>query len=233
METWAATRGTAAICGTTHKTVRRILEAHDATTTTGAAAGSTVSEEAGRSVERTGRVRNYDEVADLVAEGQEDRGPDLGEAAAARRAGGGLCRVAAELPPARRRRQRVLATWPGPRWWASAGGVDTRRHAGHRLGRRATRRAGRACVLCGAGRRITRPYGRRRRSRPGRLPEQQGHEDLTPELVFKLRRLAGHWEAVRDGKPLSAGSSARELRPPLGKRRTSVMFVPIRDKNRS
>jgi transposase len=64
-------RGAAAICGTTHKTVRRIIEAHEAATTGGAtigAAAGTVGEESGQSVERAVRVRNYDEVADLVEE---------------------------------------------------------------------------------------------------------------------------------------------------------------------
>ena len=45
-------RGAAAICGTTHKTVKRIIEQHDAGNVT---------------VEKQPRVRNYDEVADLVA----------------------------------------------------------------------------------------------------------------------------------------------------------------------
>ncbi len=45
-------RGAAAICGTTHKTVRRVIEAHNA---------------GGVGVEKAPRVRNYDEVADLVA----------------------------------------------------------------------------------------------------------------------------------------------------------------------
>ncbi len=47
-------RGAAAICGTTHKTVRRIIEAHEATSS-----GALAPEP---------RARNYDEVADLVAE---------------------------------------------------------------------------------------------------------------------------------------------------------------------
>ncbi|MGH3926565.1 MAG: IS21 family transposase, partial [Pseudonocardiaceae bacterium] len=50
-------RGAAAICGTTHKTVRRIIEAHEAAATTGQA-----------TVEGVPRVRNYEEVADLVAQ---------------------------------------------------------------------------------------------------------------------------------------------------------------------
>jgi transposase len=48
-------RGAAAICGTTHKTVRRIIEAHEAATT-GVVSAKSV------------RPRNYDEVAELVAE---------------------------------------------------------------------------------------------------------------------------------------------------------------------
>lgn len=57
-------RGAAAICGTTHKTVRRIIEAHEAATATSTA----VLETAGVSVERAVRAHNFDEVADLVAE---------------------------------------------------------------------------------------------------------------------------------------------------------------------
>jgi transposase len=49
-------RGAAAICGTTHKTVKRIIEAHEA-----ASSGGPLSA-------RGPRSRNYDEVADLVAE---------------------------------------------------------------------------------------------------------------------------------------------------------------------
>ncbi|HEY0773526.1 MAG TPA: IS21 family transposase [Nocardioidaceae bacterium] len=48
-------RGAAAICGTTHKTVRRIIEAHEAATN-GVVPATRV------------RPRNYDEVADLVAQ---------------------------------------------------------------------------------------------------------------------------------------------------------------------
>ena len=50
-------RGAAAICGTTHKTVKRIIEQHQA--------GGAVSG-------RVPRVRNYDAVADLVAERVKD-----------------------------------------------------------------------------------------------------------------------------------------------------------------
>lgn len=49
-------RGAAAICGTTHKTVKRIIEAHEA-----ASNGAVVPA-------REPRSRNYDEVVDLVAE---------------------------------------------------------------------------------------------------------------------------------------------------------------------
>ena len=82
-------RGAAELCGTTHKTVKRIVTAHQAE----------------QPVERKERGHNYDEVAELVAErGGEDAREDLGEAAVAGGAGGGLCRVAAELPPAGRGR---------------------------------------------------------------------------------------------------------------------------------
>jgi hypothetical protein len=50
-------RGAAAICGTTHKTVKRIIERHQA---------------GGVAVEKTPRVRNYDEVTDLVAKRVKD-----------------------------------------------------------------------------------------------------------------------------------------------------------------
>jgi transposase len=49
-------RGAAAICGTTHKTVRRIIEAHEATS------GGAVPPA------RSSRPRNYEQVAELVAE---------------------------------------------------------------------------------------------------------------------------------------------------------------------
>jgi hypothetical protein len=49
-------RGAAAICGTTHKTVKRIIEQHEASS-----AGVAP-------VDRVQRARNFDEVADLVAE---------------------------------------------------------------------------------------------------------------------------------------------------------------------
>jgi len=45
-------RGAAAVCGTTHKTVKKIIEAH----------------EAGERPQRTRRSRNFDPVADLVVE---------------------------------------------------------------------------------------------------------------------------------------------------------------------
>jgi transposase len=51
-------RGAAAICGTTHKTVKRIIEQHEA-------AGE-------QPAEKAPRVRNYDEVADLVAKRVKD-----------------------------------------------------------------------------------------------------------------------------------------------------------------
>jgi len=50
-------RGAAVICGTTHKTVKRIIEAHNA---------------GGAGVAKQHRARNYDEVADLVAKRVKD-----------------------------------------------------------------------------------------------------------------------------------------------------------------
>lgn len=50
-------RGAAAICGTTHKTVKRVIEAHNASS---GAAGVPVAP-------KVPRARNYDEVTDLVA----------------------------------------------------------------------------------------------------------------------------------------------------------------------
>ena len=69
-------RGAAAICGTTHKTVKRIIEAHEA----GAGAGR---EDAAGQQLRRGRRPGREA-------GQGHRGPDLGQAAAAGGAGGGL-----------------------------------------------------------------------------------------------------------------------------------------------
>ena len=56
-------RGAAAICGTTHKTVKRIIEAHEATSS-GAAP-----------VPRVQRSKNYEAVAELVAEKASGPGP--------------------------------------------------------------------------------------------------------------------------------------------------------------
>lgn len=56
-------RGAAAMCGTTHKTVKRVIEAHNAAGQSGGDAGATGV--AGAS--KAPRARNYDEVADLVA----------------------------------------------------------------------------------------------------------------------------------------------------------------------
>ena len=58
------------ICGTTHKTVKRVIEAQNA-------GGAGV-------VGKQPRARNYDEVADLVAKRVKTRhlGPNLGEAVA-------------------------------------------------------------------------------------------------------------------------------------------------------
>ena len=96
-------RGAAAICGTTHKTVKRIIERHEA----GSAARG--SQRAPRATElRRGRRPGR-------GEGAEDVGADLGEAAAAGGPGGGLCGVGAELPPAGRRGEDGVAARQAPR----------------------------------------------------------------------------------------------------------------------
>ena len=62
-------RGAAQLCGTTHKTVRRIVERHNA---------------GGAAPPRKDRGHNYDPVAELVADRvQRQPGADLGQAAAA------------------------------------------------------------------------------------------------------------------------------------------------------
>ena len=67
-------RGAAQICGTTHKTVRRVVERHNA---------------GGAAPRRKDRGHNYDEVRALVAERvRVVARADLGQAAAAGRAGG-------------------------------------------------------------------------------------------------------------------------------------------------
>ena len=100
-------RGAAAISGTTPKTVRRVIARHEA---------------GGGAPPRSPREHNYDTVAALVAERvEQDVGPDLGEAAAAGGAGGGVWRVAAEFPAAGRGAKAGVAGGPSPR--PPSGGV--------------------------------------------------------------------------------------------------------------
>ena len=78
-------RGAAEICGTTHKTVRRVIER--------AEAGET-----GRVP--VARARNYDAGDRGGREAGEGIGrSDLGEAAVAGRQGGGVSGITEELPP--------------------------------------------------------------------------------------------------------------------------------------
>ncbi|MDQ6784542.1 MAG: hypothetical protein M3063_14105 [Actinomycetota bacterium] len=68
-------RGAADMCGTTHKTAKRIIDGHQA--------GKEVTPA------RAARARNYDIVVEVVsARVKEDLGADLGEAAPARGEGG-------------------------------------------------------------------------------------------------------------------------------------------------
>ena len=71
--------GAAGICGTTHKTVRRVVEAHEA----GSAGQGQPA--------RKDRDKNYDGMRVLVAgPGREVVRPDLGQAAASGREGSGV-----------------------------------------------------------------------------------------------------------------------------------------------
>ena len=117
-------RGAAAICGTTHKTVRRVVEAHEA------AAGRPGRARTGAITTRTSRGL----VAERVG---EEPGPDLGEAAAAGRAGGRVCgsarnfrRLVAEAKaqwrPGHHRGRRPAVWTPGDTLvidWGSQGGL--------------------------------------------------------------------------------------------------------------
>jgi hypothetical protein len=86
-------RSAAQICGTTHKTVKRIIEAP----------------EAGRAPGRKSRGRNFDQFMGLGGgAGGEDGGPDFGEAVVAAGPGRRLCRVGPEF---RRLVAQVKAEW--------------------------------------------------------------------------------------------------------------------------
>lgn len=110
-------RGAAAICGTTHKTVKRIIELHEA---------------GGTPVGKRSRARNYDEVTDLVAKRVKDTSGRLGQAAAARGAGRAM-----------RGRPGTSAAWsPTPNALLGAESAD--RPHGYRAGRRPNATRGRA-----------------------------------------------------------------------------------------
>jgi len=128
-------RAAAAMCGTTHKTVRRIVQAQ--------LAGDLGGE---RRRPARPRRRNFDPVADLVADKiAKTRWSDLGEAAAAGRSSCGLWRFPAQLPAAGGAGQGAVGARSAP--WPSAGGLGTGRDAVDRLG--CPGRAAR--VLRGAG----------------------------------------------------------------------------------
>ena len=115
-------RGAAAICGTTHKTVKRIIEAHELPAGCGPARRGAAGPELRRG-RRPGR-----------GEGRQGRGPDQREAVAAGRAGRGLRGVGPQLPAAGRRREAGVAgrrqrRGRRPAVWTPG------RDAGHRLGR--------------------------------------------------------------------------------------------------
>ena len=95
-------RGAAAICGTTPKTVKRVIERAQA---------------GGVRPAPKQRARNFEVVADLVAERvKKSTGRIIGQAVAARRTHCRVRRVGSELPPAGRAGQEGLAgrAPPGP-----------------------------------------------------------------------------------------------------------------------
>ena len=78
-------RGAAQVTGTTHKTVKRVIDRHEA---------------GGGAPARLPRGHNYDAVAGLVAgRVKKTAGRISAKRAAAGCASGGLCGVGAELPP--------------------------------------------------------------------------------------------------------------------------------------
>ena len=79
-------RAAARLCGTTHKTVRRVVERQRA---------------GGLAPPRVPRAKNTDPVIDLVAERVRASDGHLGQAAFADRAGRRLHRFGAQLPPGR------------------------------------------------------------------------------------------------------------------------------------
>ena len=102
-------RGAADICGTTHKTVKRVIER--------AGAGEAAV------VARAERPRNYDPVTELVAERVLVwKGADLGETVAAGRPGRGVRGFGPGLPPPGVGAEGVVAQGSSP--WSAAGGVD-------------------------------------------------------------------------------------------------------------
>jgi hypothetical protein len=124
-------RGAAVICGTTHKTVKRIVDRHNA---------------GGAAPERKERIHNYDDVRETVAKAVDrthgkisaKRLLPAAKAAGYEGSARNFRRLVAEVKREWRR---------GHSPWSPTGGVDAWGHAGHRLGCR--ERVAR--VLCGAG----------------------------------------------------------------------------------
>src|SRR4051794_37442489 len=141
-------RGAAAICGTTHKTVKRIIEAHESSTV-------------GQGSERVPRAGNYDEVTDLVAERvRKSQGrisakrllPDARVAGYEGSPRNFRRQVAEAKQQWRLAQQRAGGRRPGATGSnATSAGVVTGRDAGDRLGRGTLRGSCRARVLRGPG----------------------------------------------------------------------------------
>ena len=99
-------RGAAAISGTTPKTVRRVIARHEA---------------GGGVPARVPREHNYDAVAGLVAERVRKTAGRISAKRLLPAARGGVCGVAAELPPGGRGGQAGLAGGASPQ--PPSGGV--------------------------------------------------------------------------------------------------------------
>lgn len=103
-------RGAADMCGTTHKTVKRVIERHNA---------------GGAAPERKDRGHNYDEVEKLVVDRvRRTKGRISAKRLLPAARTAGYEGVGAELSPPGREGETAVAAGPSP--WPPPGGVDTR-----------------------------------------------------------------------------------------------------------
>jgi hypothetical protein len=184
-------RGAAEICGTTHKTVRRVVERHNADGVP----------------ERKNRGHNHDNVRGLVAEQRKEVfWPDLSEAAAAGRPCRQLPGVRGELPPLGRRGEGRVAGPASPR--PPPGGMDAGRHAGHRLGRRGLPPSWEGQTQA-ISRRTERQFGRATSSHlRDQVANHNGSGVTAAPLPVTFRYRAGRLRAVHHGQQWANSSGA-------------------------